>query len=137
MRAYKWTTDKMRAFYDGHQFNFGWNEEDGVKDGTVCRDGGFHIVTDSSQMCTAQNSKYLPDGKMMCHCYEVYYLKRDVLGKEGYKLRVKSFKILKKKPYSKNQLKVEPSGFTSSSTFTSSSAVASTFASNWSVTETA
>ena len=134
MRAYKWTTDKMQAFHDGHQFNFGWNEEDGVKDGSVCRDGGFHITTDPSQLFTAQNAKYPPDGKTMCHCYEVYYLKRDVLGREGCKLRVKSFKILKKIPHLLSQLKVVPTPpantfYTDSSSTTN--AGTGTIFSNW------
>ncbi len=104
MKAYKWTTDKMQAFHDGHQFKFGWNEEDGVKDGLVCRDGGFHITTDPEKMYSTNAAKFPPDGKMVCCCYEVYYRKKDVLGRQDCKLRVKAFKILKKGPLRKDPL---------------------------------
>ena len=100
MKAYKWVTSKKQAFHDGHQFKYGWNCEDGVKDGTVCRDGGFHITTDPRQTWCANTAKFYPDGSIVCHCYEVYYRKKDILGQEGKKVRVKTFKILRKKPYS-------------------------------------
>ena len=104
MKAYKWTTDKMQAFHDGHQFKFGWNEEDGVKDGLVCRDGGFHITTDPNKMYSTNDAKFPPDGKMVCYCYEVYYRKKDILGRQDCKLRVKAFKIHKKEPLRKDRL---------------------------------
>ena len=104
MKAYKWTTDKMQAFYDGHQFKYGWNEEDGIKDGLVCRDGGFHITTDPNKMYSTNAAKFPPDGKMVCYCYEVYYRKKDILGRQDCKLRVKAFKIHKKEPLRKDRL---------------------------------
>ncbi|KKM86362.1 hypothetical protein LCGC14_1279860 [marine sediment metagenome] len=108
MKAYKWTTDKMQAFHNGHQFNFGWNEEDGVKDGSVCKDGGFHITRNPDKMCSAQDAQFPPNGKMMCRCYEVYYLKKDILGDDGFKLRVKAFKILKKKVLRESPSRLQP-----------------------------
>jgi len=98
MRAYKWTTDNKEAFYDGFKFKFGWNEQDGPKDGAVCRSGGFHISKNSKDVRFAPNSKIQPHGDILCHCYEVYYRNKDILGQSAEKLRVKAFKILRKKP---------------------------------------
>lgn len=135
MKAYKWVTDKMQAFHDGYQFNFGWNEQDGIRDGTVCRDGGFHITIDPDRVWCTNNAKFVPDGQMMCHCYEVYYRKKDVLGREGSKVRVKAFKIYKKKPFHADKLR-RPyfvGGSTYNITYTASdtSATSGTFSGNW------
>lgn len=98
MKAYKWMTKDMQAFYDGFRFVFGWNAQEGVKDGTVCRDGGFHITKDPDMIWSAPRSKY-PHHNLPAVCYEVYYRKKDILGEgSGEKLRVRAFKILKKKP---------------------------------------
>ena len=96
MRAYKWMTEDMKAFHDGYQFHFGWNKQNGEKNGLVCVSGGFHITANRHEIIWANNAKHNPkDSRIVCH--EVYYRKRNVLGKSGDKIRVSEFKILKKK----------------------------------------
>ena len=105
MRAYKWMTADKRAFYDGYQFKFGWNEQKGEKNGLVCTAGGFHLTKDPKKAWIAQGSKYVPFGDIVCACYEVYYRKKDILGEDSDgKIRVSAFKLLTKKPVSKNNL---------------------------------
>jgi hypothetical protein len=98
MKGYKWMTSDMRAFYDGYQYHFGWNEQEGKRDGKVCVSGGFHINKyEDSRLYVACNNKCDPH-EYLCNLYEVYYLKRDILGQDGEKIRVSRFKLLKKKP---------------------------------------
>jgi hypothetical protein len=85
MKGYKWMTSDMRAFYDGYQYHFGWNEQEGKRDGKVC------------VIYVALNNK-CDSHEYLCNLYEVYYLKRDILGQDGEKIRVSRFKLLKKRP---------------------------------------
>lgn len=97
MRAYKWMTKDMKAFYDGYQFRFGWNKQNGQKNGQVCVSGGFHITTDPNAVISIATGKYEPTQCLLTR-YEVYYRKRDILGQSGINIRISEFKILKKKP---------------------------------------
>ena len=96
MRAYKWMTADMKAFYDGYQFHFGWNKQNGAKNGQVCVSGGFHITTDRQQCISVDGGQYNAK-KCQIVCHEVYYRKKDILGQSGVKIRVSQFKILRKK----------------------------------------
>ena len=100
MKAYKWMTKDHKAFFDGRQFEWGWNEQDGLNNGQVCCAGGFHLISDKRGHCNwAEGSVHDPRTCDVAQ-YEVYYRKSDVLGEgsDG-KLRVSKFKLLKKKPY--------------------------------------
>ena len=101
MRAFKWMTEEMQAFYDGHQFKWGWNALEGEKDGRVCVAGGVHLSKRQEFLTVAPNSKYDPNC-IDTICQEVAYLKRDVLGEDPDKVRVRAFKILRKKPVNRH-----------------------------------
>ena len=96
MKAYKWMTEDMKAFYDGYQFHFGWNKQNGRKDGLVCVSGGFHITTEKHHVMAVTDGMYDPR-KCRIVRHEIYYRQKDILGKSGAKIRVLQFKILKKK----------------------------------------
>ena len=98
MKGYKWLTHDRRRFFDGKVVEFGVNTEEGPADGTICRSGGLHILTTPIlRTVFARGSKINPNYVEIA-CYQVNYLKRDVLGQDRGKLRVRSFQLLKKAP---------------------------------------
>ncbi len=105
MKALKALTPDRRTFFDGKQLDYGWHREDGPKNGKICRPGGYHIYFGEEfshvggRRCPQQTGYSI---------YEVVYRKKDILGQKGNKLRVRAFKLLKKKPvkeFTKQQTK--------------------------------
>lgn len=98
MIGYKWLTKDKKAFYNGYQFVYGWNREDGPKDGMCCA-GGYHVYKNSwVNLSIAPGSTHFNPAGEETYCYKVFYLKRDVLGEDMTKVRVRAFKLLKKRP---------------------------------------
>ena len=131
-RAYKWMTKSRKAFFDGYQFEWGWNEQDGLKDGQVCCAGGFHLIGKSDGLVYhAEGSAYDPRRHEVAQ-YEVYYRKADLLGEGGGKLRVSRFKLLKKKPIFEGMLPAQPQTYSSGNMHVySSNDTSATGYSNW------
>ena len=102
MRGYKWLTLKRQVFYTGEILDYGWHKEDGPADGTVCRDGGYHILEKATVPLSLAigskiNAHFVPIG-----LFAVNYRKRDILGQDDKgKLRVQEFKLLKLPPIQK------------------------------------
>lgn len=108
MIGYKWLTKDKKAFYNGHQFVYGWNREDGPKDGVCCA-GGYHVLKSLfTPLTIAAGSSHIDAEGTEVACYKVFYLQRDVLGYDSTKVRVRAFKLLKKKPCKLDMVKVYP-----------------------------
>jgi len=97
MIGYKWMTEGKQAFYDGHQFQYGWNEQEGEKGG-VCCSGGFHVSKEQTNTVAVATGSVFEPSVVNCVCMKVYYRKKDILGQNGEKVRVRAFKLLRKKP---------------------------------------